>query len=136
MPMYPRLPTPSLLVDRDRLRRNIQRMQAACDAHQTELWPHIKTHKSAQIARMQLEAGAAGLVCAKIGEAEAMLPSGVRRLFIAYPLVDPLQGPRLRALADSLDELIVAVTSEEQAEALERVLAPVDLRLPVIVAVD
>jgi D-serine deaminase-like pyridoxal phosphate-dependent protein len=134
--MFAQLLTPTLLLDRDRLARNIDRMQAACDAHGVALWPHIKTHKMVEVARMQLAAGARGLVCAKIGEANAMLPSGVRRLFLAHSLVDPLQGPRLRALAESLDELIVACTSAGQAEALERVLASVDLTLPVMMAVD
>src|SRR5947207_11186223 len=134
--MYENLPTPTLLLDKDRVQRNIARMQAVCDAHGVQLRPHIKTHKMVEVARMQLEAGAKGLVCAKIGEAEALLPSGVRSLFLAYSLVDPLQGPRLRALAEKLDELIVACTSVDQATALERVLASVDLRLPVLMAVD
>lgn len=111
-------------------------MQAICDSHGVELWPHIKTHKMVPIARMQLEAGARGLTCAKIGEAEALLPSGVRRIFLAHSLVDPLQAPRLRALADSLDELFLACTSAAQAEALERVLAAADLRVPVMMAVN
>ncbi|MES2463336.1 MAG: alanine racemase [Armatimonadota bacterium] len=134
--MFESLPTPTLLVDLDKLTGNIARMQKSCDAHGVDLWPHIKTHKTVEIARMQLAAGAKGLTCAKIGEAEALLPSGVRRVFLAHSLVDPLQGPRLRALAESLDELIVAVTSEAQAEALEQVLALVDLHLPVLLAVD
>ena len=134
--MFTDLPTPTLLLDRYRLVRNIGRMQAACDAHGVELRPHIKTHKMVEVARLQIAAGARGLTCAKIGEAEAMLPSGARSIFIAYPLVDPLHGPRLRALAGALDELIVACTSEAQAEALENVLALVDLRLPVMMAVD
>jgi D-serine deaminase-like pyridoxal phosphate-dependent protein len=134
--MFESLPTPTVLVDLDKLTNNIKRMQSSCDASGVDLWPHIKTHKTIEIARMQLEAGAKGLTCAKIGEAEALLPSGVRRMFLAHSLVDPLQGPRLRALADSLEELIVAVTSEGQAEALERVLAPVNLHLPVMMAVD
>jgi D-serine deaminase-like pyridoxal phosphate-dependent protein len=111
-------------------------MQAACDANGVQLWPHIKTHKMVEVARRQLAAGATGLTCAKLGEAEAMLPSGVRRLFVAHSLVDPLHAPRIAALADALDELIVAVTSEAQAEALERVLARAGRRLPALMAVD
>lgn len=134
--MFETLPTPTILVDLDKLTANIARMQRACDDGGVQLWPHIKTHKTVEIARMQLIAGAKGLTCAKTGEAEALLPSGVRRVFIAHSLVDPLQGPRLRVLAESLDELILAVTSEGQAEALEKVLATVDLHLPVMMAVD
>lgn len=130
------LPTPSLLIDEERLRGNIRRMQAACDAQGVHLWPHVKTHKTVEIARMQLEAGAQGLVCAKLGEAEALLPSGVRRLFIAYPLVDSRLAPRLRAVADALEELIGAVTSIAQAAALESLLKDAGIILPVLMGVD
>lgn len=128
--------TPALLIDRDRLRANIQRMQDVCDAHSVELWPHIKTHKMPAVARMQLAAGARGLVCSKIGEAEAMLPSGVRRIFIAHSIADPRNASRLCALREALDELILACTSEPHAEALETVLASAGLTLPVMLALD
>lgn len=134
--MYTEISTPTLLLDYDRLVRNIGRMQARCDAQGVELWPHAKTHKMVEVARLQLAAGAKGLTCSKLGEAEALLPSGVRRIFLAHSLVDPLHAPRLCALAEALDELIVACTSEAQAEALGRVLALADLRLPVLMAVD
>jgi D-serine deaminase-like pyridoxal phosphate-dependent protein len=136
MSMFEHLPTPNLLVDLNQLQQNIQRMQTICDANQVELWPHIKTHKMVPIARMQLDAGARGLTCAKIGEAEALLPSGARRIFLAHSLVDTLQAPRLCALAESLEELILACTSILQAEALERVLAAAHLRLPIMMAID
>jgi D-serine deaminase-like pyridoxal phosphate-dependent protein len=130
------LETPRVLIDLDRLEVNLRELQQICDRHRVELWPHIKTHKVSAVARKQLELGAKGLTCAKIGEAEAMLPSGVRRIFIAHSIVDPRSGPRLVALAGQLDELILAVTSEVQAAALEAVLASVNLTLPVIMAVN
>lgn len=130
------LPTPSVLVDLPRLERNIRQMQETCTLHQTRLRPHIKTHKSVAIARRQLEAGAEGLTVAKVGEAEAMLPSGVRRIFIAHSLVDPVVIPRLQALAEQLDELVLAVTSEPHAEALNNLLNRAGLTLPVWMAVD
>src|SRR5437588_10411980 len=131
-----RLPTPTVLLDRDRTARNIAAMQASGEAHRVQLWPHIKTHKMIEVAKMQLAAGAKGLVCAKTSEAMAMLPSGVRRIFLAHSLVDPLQAPRLRELAGSLDELILACTSEAQAEALVAVLAAADLKLPIMFGID
>lgn len=130
------LPTPSVLVDQARTLANIRTMQAACDDHGIELRPHIKTHKMVPVARMQLEAGARGLTCAKIGEAEAMLPSGVRSLFIAHSLVDPAQGRRLAALAEQLDDLRVAVTSEAHVEALARVAQASGRSLSVMMAID
>lgn len=132
-----RLRTPTILVNEEKLRANIDVMQAHCDAHGTRLWPHIKTHKCVEVAKRQLAAGAEGLVCAKLGEADAMLPSGVRRLFVAYPLVDPeMQAARLRHLSESLDTLMVAATSVAQAEALGQVLDAADVTLPVLMAVD
>lgn len=134
--MFNTLHTPTLLVDRDRLARNIEAMQQVCDQHGVALWPHIKTHKMIEVAKMQLAAGAKGICCAKLGEAEVMLQSGVRRIFLAHSLVDPNQASRLRRLAESLDELVLAVTSVPQCEALDRILTKADLQLPVMLGLD
>ncbi len=128
--------TPCILIEHEKMQANIDRMQQVCDRHHVELRPHIKTHKMVAVAKRQLQAGAAGLTCAKIGEAEAMLPSGVESIFIANSIVDPLQGPRLKAIAGQVRELILACTSEGQAVALEQVLAGVGLKLPVMLALD
>lgn len=144
--MFPTLPTPHLLLDRSRLQRNIAAMQSECDKHGVELRPHIKTHKMTRIAALQLRAGAAGLTCAKLGEAEAMLPAfqssrewdspSPRSMFLAHSLVDASQAPRLRALRRSLDELVVACTSQAHLPHLQKVLEAADLILPVMMAVD
>ena len=136
MPTLATLATPVVLVDRGRLAANIRSMQTVCDAHGVELRPHIKTHKMVAVARQQLAAGARGLTCAKLGEAEAMLPSGVRSIFIAHSLVDPNQAPRLAALADRLDDFRVAVTSEAHLPALAQLAAAVGRKLAVMMAVD
>ncbi len=130
------LPTPSVLVDRPRLEANLREMQSHCDRHGVELRPHIKTHKMVEVARRQLAAGARGLTCAKLGEAEAMLPSGVRSLFVAHSLVDPGQAPRVAALAGQLDDFRVAVTSEAHVAALARVAAAAGRKLAVMLALD
>ena len=127
--------TPSLLLDVRRTQENIVAMQRLCDAHGVELWPHIKTHKMIEIAKRQLACGAAGLTCAKISEAEALLPAftekknsgGKSAMFIAHSIVDEAKAPRLRRLAEGLDELVLACTSEVHAPVLEGVLASVDL---------
>ena len=136
MPTLATLATPAVLVDRTKLAANIRGLQAACDAQRIELRPHIKTHKMVAVAKQQLAAGARGLTCAKLGEAEAMLPSGVRSLFVAHSLVDPGQAPRIAALADQLDDFRVAVTSEAHAEALIRVAQAAGRKLGVMLAVD
>lgn len=137
MPLrVPEIVSPAVLIDAERMEANLRRMQALCDAAGVELWPHIKTHKLVPVLRRQLELGARGATCAKIGEAEAMLPSGVRRIFIAHSLGDLSKAPRLKALQESLDELILAVTSEAHCDALEAILAAADMRVPILMAVD
>jgi D-serine deaminase-like pyridoxal phosphate-dependent protein len=130
------IPSPAILIEADALEKNLQRMQTACDVAGVELWPHIKTHKLVPVLRHQLELGARGATCAKIGEAEAMLPSGVRRIFIAHSLADIQKASRLKALQEKLDQLILAVTSELQCDVLEKILSKVDMRVPVLMAVD
>ena len=136
MPRIDELTTPVVLLDRAKTENNIRAMQAVCDAAGVGLWPHIKTHKMVEVARRQLAAGAAGLTCAKLGEAEAMLPSGVKRIFIAHSLVDVRAAPRVAALADRLEELRVAATSPAQTEALVRVANAAARKLKVMMAVD
>ena len=69
---YIELDTPALLIDRERLTKNLKDMQSYADAHGVALRPHTKTHKCPEIAKMQLAAGACGIAVAKVGEAEAM----------------------------------------------------------------
>lgn len=128
--------TPALLVDRQKMMANLRRMQMQCDSAGVELWPHIKTHKMAEALRLQIELGAKGATCSKLGEAESLLSSGVRRVFIAHSLVDPAAIPRINRLRESLDELVLAVTSLPHCEALEALLAEVGGRFPILLAVD
>jgi len=136
MSNFPALPTPAILVDRAKLATNIRTMQEACDAGGIELRPHMKTHKMVEVARRQLAAGAKGLTCAKVGEAEAMLPSGVQEIFIANSLVGRGLAPRLAALAERLADLRVALTSETHFDALADLAATTGRRLGVMLALD
>ena len=135
-PSLSALATPAILVDQPQLEANLRRMQGLCDATGVELRPHMKTHKMVAVAQRQLELGAKGLTCAKIGEAEAMLPSGVQEIFLAHSLVDPGQAPRLAALADRLRDLRVAVTSEAHLAALAALARATGRRLGAMLAVD
>ena len=80
------LPTPAVVIDQRRVLRNIQTMQAAANAHGLRLRPHAKTHKSPLIGRWQLEAGAVGLACAKLGEAEVFADAGFTDIRLPYPV--------------------------------------------------
>lgn len=134
--MFDSLLTPTVLVDADRTQANIDSMQAVCNQNSVDLWPHNKTHKMVPVARRQLAAGAAGLTCAKLSEAEALLPAEPRAIFLAHSLVDPRLAPNLRKLAGSVEKLVVACTSEAHCPALENVLAAADLKLPVMMGID
>ncbi|MFT3663169.1 MAG: alanine racemase [Gordonia sp. (in: high G+C Gram-positive bacteria)] len=126
--------TPYLLVDDDRLRRNIERLAEWAADHGLRVRPHAKTHKCAQVAARQLDAGATGLTVATIGEAEAFADAGFTDLFIAYPLwPSESKATRLRALADRA-ALRVGIDSVAGARQLAARLrgAPVD----VVVEVD
>ena len=130
------LETPMVLIDEQRMDANLRAMQDICTQVGVELWPHVKTHKMVEVLRRQLKLGAAGMTCAKIGEAEALLPAGVKKVFIAHSLVDPRKANRLKKLAAQLDELILAVTSAGQFELLEKLLSQVSLKVSVLMAVD
>ncbi|MGZ4199586.1 MAG: alanine racemase, partial [Thermoleophilia bacterium] len=91
--------TPALLLDRDKLGRNIARMAAFVAGGPAQLRPHSKTHKCVEIARLQLQAGAVGITCAKVGEAEALADGGIPDILIANEVVGPIKIARLVALA-------------------------------------
>src|SRR5579863_9707291 len=74
--------TPIAVIDMDRVERNIARVQKACDAAGVANRPHIKTHKSPALAKLQIEAGAKGITCQKLGEAEVMADAGIDDILI------------------------------------------------------
>jgi len=116
------LDTPALYIDLDILERNIARMQVQCRAWGVALRPHVKTHKIAEIARMQLDAGAIGITVAKVGEAEVLPGEDV---LVAYPLLKE-KVPRLRALAKTR-RVKVAVDSAQVARDLQGIATLVEI---------
>ena len=129
------LDTPALLVDLDALEANLAEMAAVAGRAGVRLRPHTKTHKSPEIARMQLQAGAAGITCAKLGEAEVMADAGLDDLLIAYPLVGEHKLRRLRDLLER-SRVRVSLDSVEVAEGLGRVGRELGRDVEVLVEVD
>jgi D-serine deaminase-like pyridoxal phosphate-dependent protein len=124
--------TPYLVVDVERLQKNIARVASAAADAGVVLRPHAKTHKTVEIARMQLAAGAVGLTVATVGEAEVYVEHGVDDVFVAYPVwLDDDKARRLVGLADRA-RVTVGVDSVESAANLGR-RAP---GLAVLVEVD
>jgi D-serine deaminase-like pyridoxal phosphate-dependent protein len=93
------LETPVPVIDLDRVEHNLAKMQAYCDGYGLRLRPHIKTHKMPAFARRQVELGACGITCQKLGEAEVMVDAGLDDILISYPLIGPAKALRLAALA-------------------------------------
>ena len=92
------LDTPVAYVELDKLEANINKLQAYLDQHQIANRPHIKTHKIPEIAHMQIDAGAVGITCQKIGEAEVMIQAGIRDILIPYNILGPSKLERLMHL--------------------------------------
>jgi D-serine deaminase-like pyridoxal phosphate-dependent protein len=132
--------TPCLVIDVAQVRKNIEAMQKATDAAGCRLRPHIKPHKMPLFARMQVDAGAAGITCAKVSEAEVMADGGIDDIFIAYPVVGSFRVKRVLALARRIKRLIVAVDSLAGAVALNdavlEAVPPMADRLEVRLEVD
>jgi D-serine deaminase-like pyridoxal phosphate-dependent protein len=116
------LDTPVLTADLDAVERNIARMQAYCDEHWIALRPHVKTHKLPELAHKQLEAGARGITCQKLGEAEVMADAGIDDILISFPLVGEAKAQRLAALAQRITISTVG-DSAAVANGLSSVLA-------------
>jgi D-serine deaminase-like pyridoxal phosphate-dependent protein len=129
------LDTPAVLVDLDVVERNVARMAERARAHGVRLRPHAKTHKTAEIARRQIGAGAVGLSVAKTAEAEVFAAAGFDDLFVAYPVVGEQKGRRLLALSDRC-RLSVGVDSVEGASTLASAFAAASRRLDVLLKVD
>jgi 3-hydroxy-D-aspartate aldolase len=130
------LNTPVLLLDAERLARNIAAMQAKVASRGVALRPHAKTHKSVDIAKRQIAAGAVGVCCAKIGEAEVMVDGGVPGVLITSPVAAPAAIARLATLAGRANGLMSTIDDPEVARRIDGALAEAGAVLDVIIDID
>ena len=126
--------TPALCLDGGALERNIARMGAFFRDRPAALRPHAKTHKCPTIAWMQLRAGAIGVTCAKLGEAEVMARAGIRDILIANQIV----GGKIRRLMGlaAYSDVMVAVDDAANAEDLSAAAQAAGATLRVLLEVD
>ena len=110
-------------------------MQARASNAGVRLRPHAKTHKSPGIARMQLDAGAVGLCCAKLGEAEVFAAAGITDIRLPYP-INPSNASRVIALLDRGVRLSIIVDDGDVAAAWSSAMVRAGRRLDVLVKVD
>jgi D-serine deaminase-like pyridoxal phosphate-dependent protein len=103
--------TPIAVIDMEKVERNIARIQAACDKAGVANRPHIKTHKSPLLAKLQIAAGAKGITCQKLGEAEVMAEAGIDDILISYNLLGDEKMARLGALQARANVTVAADNS-------------------------
>lgn len=129
------LDTPVPFVDIDVVERNLVRMQRYCDEHGLGLRPHIKTHKIPRLAKRQMDLGAVGITCQKLGEAEVMVDAGLTEVLISYPLIGPLKAARLAALAAKAN-ISASVDSETGLDTIIEASMLAGLPIGVLVEFD
>jgi 3-hydroxy-D-aspartate aldolase len=130
-----RLSTPCLLLEVAAFEENLRAMMALVARYGRQLRPHVKAHKSTTIGRRQLEAGAVGLCCATVREAEVMAEAGLEGLLVSSPVTAPSMVARLARARDRIRDLAVVADSEAGIEALA-VGARADRPLVVVVEID
>jgi D-serine deaminase-like pyridoxal phosphate-dependent protein len=129
------LDTPSLVVREEILQRNVAEMAEYARSNGIALRPHFKTHKTAEVARMQKDAGAVGITCAKLGEAEVLADTGIFDIFIANQIIGPIKTRRLVDLMDRVN-VSVAVDSVECAQGLQEAMEEAGKTIEVVLEVN
>ncbi len=132
---YRELSTPALTIDLDVLGRNLDRMADLCRKQGLRLRPHTKTHKTPEVARMQMERGAIGLTVAKVGEAEVMAAAGLDRILVAYPIWGEEKFRRLATLARDR-EILISLDNEATALGLSGAASSLNATIGVLVEFD
>jgi 3-hydroxy-D-aspartate aldolase len=127
--------TPALILDLDAFERNVARMTDALRGTSVRLRPHAKSHKCAEIALRQMAAGAVGVCCQKVSEAEALVAGGVTNVLISNEVVGAGKLDRLAALARTAT-LAVCVDAAENVAQLDAAAARAGVRLDVLVEVN
>lgn len=127
--------TPYPYIDLNKVEKNIQSMQQNLDNANIEHWPHVKTHKSSELARKQLAYGASGITCAKLSEAEVMANAGIQHMLVAYPIVGDDKLDRLKRLAKSV-HIRTVVDSKTVARGISAVGESLGEPIEVLIDVD
>ena len=132
---YQELPTPALTIDLDVLERNLDRMADYCRQHGIGLRPHTKTHKTPEVARMQVQRGAVGLTVAKVGEAEVMAAAGLDDILIAFPIWGDEKLRRIAAIARDRN-ILLSLDNEATAQGLSRAASAAGATVGVLAEFD
>lgn len=136
MPDITSIETPAFVIDERIALKNIRAAQAHCDAAGLKLRVHIKTHKLVHFAKAQIAAGAVGINCQKIGEAEVMAEGGLDDILITYNILGAKKLARLKALSGKVKRLSVTADSEEVVAGLSSTFTGAAKPLIVMVECD
>jgi D-serine deaminase-like pyridoxal phosphate-dependent protein len=129
------LSTPALVVDLDVFEANVAAMEAMLAGTGTTVRPHVKTHRTPELARRQLGGSAVGVTCATVGEAEAMVEAGIDDVLLANEIVDPRKIARLVALTDRA-RVAVAADAAEHVASLSEEATRMGATIDVLIDVD
>ena len=136
--LYPSLDTPAVLVNMDKLETNIREMSQLAADTDVKLRPQIKVHESADIARMQIEAGAYGIEVSPLGQAISMAENGFNDIILAHPTIyntKKLEELKKLLLIPEL-KLAIVIDMIEQAESISRAAQETGQNVPLIIKVD
>jgi D-serine deaminase-like pyridoxal phosphate-dependent protein len=126
------IPTPAAVLDLDAFERNLAKMAGRAEAAGLALRPHSKSHKASEIARRQLEAGAVGICCAKLAEAEAMAAAGIGAILVTSPIAGEANAARAARLAAELPDFRIVIDHEDGvAELAAAATTPVQVLIDV-----
>ncbi len=125
-----KIPTPFLLINYNELKNNIEKMAAAFQGTKINLKPHFKTHKSIEIAKIQIETGATGITCATLNEAEVLCAAGISDIFLAYPIFDSASLNRFESLTKKI-RISCAVDSLKHLEIFKSCNFEVHVRIEI-----
>jgi D-serine deaminase-like pyridoxal phosphate-dependent protein len=130
------IPSPALLLDAARFERNLARMAEHVRKTGKQIRPHAKTHRCPEIARRQIAAGALGVACAKLGEAEVMSAAGIRGLLVTTEIVTPMAIARLVRLVEGAPDTLVVVDNATNIDALASAMTAKGITLNVLIDID
>ncbi len=127
--------TPALLIDMDALEANIKKASDFLADKKAKLRPHFKTHKSVIISHMQIDAGAKGMTCAKLGEAEVLAEGGIKDILIANQIADPRKLARLAGLAKNT-RMTICVDDPRNVDDLSEAASAYGSTIYVLIEID
>jgi len=127
--------TPALLIDMEAMERNIQIMAEYINSIKADIRPHYKTHKCPIMAHKQLDAGAIGITCAKLGEAASLVDAGIKEVLIANQVVGKTKIDRLVGLAQH-SNIMIAVDDLKNVQAISKAAADKSVTINVLVEVN